>query len=102
MEQRRHKRLPASLRIFARAGASRFPSEVKDITIGGAHLLTAAALQPGTESVFAVHLPHHDVPLELQGHVVWSTAVAMGVQFHASEPRLAAFLERLELDATRL
>jgi hypothetical protein len=102
MEQRRHKRLPAAIRIFSRSGPSPFPEAVKDISIGGAHVLTGQPLPAGTESMFALHLPHHDAPLELSGHVVWASKTAMGVQFHAPEPRLSAFVDRLETDATRL
>ncbi|MBL8949147.1 MAG: PilZ domain-containing protein [Myxococcaceae bacterium] len=100
MEQRRHRRLPASIRIFTRSGPSPFPDPVKDISLGGAHVLTGAPLAPGTEAVFALHLPHHDVPLEVKGHVVWSNGSAMGVQFHGDEPRLTDFVDRLERDAT--
>ncbi len=102
MEQRRHRRLPASIRIFARQGPSPFPEPVKDISLGGAHVLTQSPLPPGTESTFAIHLPHHEAPLEVKGHVVWSNGHAMGVQFHAGEPRLLAFVDRLERDATAL
>jgi hypothetical protein len=100
MEQRRHRRLPASIRIFARSGPFPFPEPVKDISLGGAHVLTQSPLAVGTESTFALHLPHHDAPLEVRGHVVWTNGVAMGVAFHHSEPRLSAFVDRLEREAT--
>lgn len=102
MEQRRHRRLPASIRIFSRSGPSPFPEPVKDISIGGAHVLTQAPLAVGTESTFAVHLPHHDAPLELEGHVVWAKETEMGVQWHGLEPRFQAFIDRLETDSSRL
>jgi len=99
-EKRRHRRLPASIRIFARSGPSPFPEAVKDISLGGAHVLTSAPLPPGTESTFAIHLPDRDTPVEVKGHVVWSNGRAMGVQFHGGEPRLSAYVDRLERDAT--
>ena len=102
MEQRRHRRLPAAIRIFSRSGPSPFPEAVKDISIGGAHVLTGQPLAVGTESTFALHLPHHDAPLEVQGHVVWANAAAMGVQFHSMDPKLRTFVDRLETDATRI
>jgi hypothetical protein len=102
MEQRRHRRLPASIRIFARDGGSGFPEAVKDISLGGVHVLTNAPLTVGAESTFALHLPHHDVPLELKGHVVWASATAMGVRFERTETRLSQFVERLERDALRV
>jgi hypothetical protein len=102
MEQRRHRRLPASIRIFAQSGPSPFPEAVKDISIGGAQILSATPPAPGTDTLFSIHLPHHDAPLEIRGHVVWSNGKAFGVQWHGSEPRFRAFVDRLETDATRL
>jgi Tfp pilus assembly protein PilZ len=102
MEQRRHRRLPASIRIFARNGGSGFPEPVKDISLGGAHVLTSAPLSVGSESTFALHLPHHDAPLELMGHVVWVSPTGMGVQFDRPEPKLSQFVDRLERDAARV
>lgn len=101
-EQRRHRRLPAAIRIFARNGPSPFPESVKDISLGGVHVLTMHPLSVGTESVFALHLPHHHAPLEVRGHVVWSKPDAMGIAFDAAGPRLSLFVERLERDATAL
>ncbi|MBK7864085.1 MAG: PilZ domain-containing protein [Archangiaceae bacterium] len=102
MEQRRHRRLPASIRIFARDGGSGFPEPVKDISLGGVHVLTTAPLSVGAESTFALHLPHHDAPLELKGRVVWTNGEAMGVAFDRTEPRLTDFVDRLERDSARL
>lgn len=102
IDLRRHARLPATVRIFARSGAFPFPSAVKNLSMGGAHVVTDAPMTVGEESVFAVHLPNHDAPLELNGHVVWASQTAMGVQFHANEPRLTDFVARLEEDAQRL
>lgn len=100
-EQRRHRRLPASVRIFAKDGPSPFPDAVKDISIGGAHVLTHTPPAPGTDTVFSIHLPHHDAPLEVRGHVVWSNGNAFGIQFRGTEARLRAYVDRLESDATR-
>ena len=102
MEQRRHKRLPAAIRVFTRDGGSRFPEPAKDISIGGVGVVTDAPLGVGAESVFALHLPHHDAPLEIRGHVVWVNGNAMGVQFDKTDTRLTLFVEKLERDAVRL
>jgi hypothetical protein len=102
MEQRRHRRLPAAIRVFARTGGSGFPEPAKDISICGVGVFTAAPLGVGAESIFALHLPHHDAPLELRGHVVWVNGTTMGVEFDKSDERLTSFVEKLERDATRL
>jgi hypothetical protein len=99
--RRRHARLPAAIRIFTKDAAHPFSDAVKDISLGGAQVLTATPLAAGTISTFALQLPHHDAPLEVNGRVVWSKPGAMGVQFVTPEPRLVAYVDRLERDATR-
>ncbi len=102
VNRRRHRRLPASIRIFTRAGNAQFSDSVQDISLGGVSVATRTPLPQGSASIFGIQLPHHDVPLELPGHVVWSRPDAMGVAFDASEPRFVSFIERLERSSVQL
>src|SRR4051794_24400439 len=102
MEQRRHRRLPASILIAARTDGVQLSDPIKDISLGGAHVVTRRPLPVGTASVFALQLPHQVGAIEVKGHVVWSSGDAMGVAFEAVEPRLSSFVDRLERDAARL
>jgi hypothetical protein len=101
--------VPATFRVFSRAEPRIFYS-VQDISLGGVQVHTMEPLPPGTPSIFGLQLPHHEVPLEVRGHVVWSRSDAMGVAFDdvvafesksndAVAPLLTAFVERLEREA---
>jgi hypothetical protein len=107
--RRRYRRVPASFQVFSRAEPRVFYS-VQDISLGGAQVHTMEPLPPGTPSIFGLQLPHHEVPLEVRGHVVWSRSDKMGVAFDdvvafesksddAVAPLLTAFLEKLEREA---
>ena len=99
--RRRHKRLPTSIRIISQVRGTPFSDAVKDISFGGVQVQTNAPLPVGTQSEFMLQLPHHEAPLHLHGRVVWSTPTAFGVAFDRSEPKLSAFVDRLERDAAR-
>jgi len=96
VNRRRHRRVPASIRIFTRASQVPYSDPVRDISIGGAQIETGTPLPAGTLSSFGVQLPHHDAPLEVHGRVVWSRPGAMGVAFDTVGPMLTSFVERLE------
>jgi hypothetical protein len=102
INRRRHRRLPASIRIFTRASPAPFSDAVRDISVGGAQIETGTPLPAGTLSAFGLQLPHHDAPLELHGRVVWSRPGAMGVAFDSVGPMLTGFVERLERAAAQL
>jgi hypothetical protein len=102
MEQRRHRRLPTSVRVFTRGGPSPFPESAKDISFGGVRVVTQLPSPVGSQSVFSLHLPHDRAPLDLKGQVIWAKDGAMGVSFDQGEPRLSTFVDRLERDASRV
>jgi type IV pilus assembly protein PilZ len=102
-DQRRHRRVPTSVRIFARGeGETAYSDPVKDISFGGAQVSTPQPLPEGTRFSFALQLPHHDAPLEVEGQVVWSRPGAMGIAFTRIDTTLHTFVDRLERDAARI
>jgi hypothetical protein len=100
--RRRHRRVPASIRVFTRALNAPYSDAVRDISLGGAQVETATPLPAGTASVFALQLPHHDAPLEVHARVVWSRPGAMGIAFDSAVPMLTSYVERLERAAAQL
>jgi hypothetical protein len=98
--RRRHRRVPASIRVFTRGVT--FSNAVLDISQGGAQIETPIPLPPGTLSVFSMKLPHHDAPLSITGRVVWSRPGVMGIAFTKREPMIASYVERLERAAVQL
>lgn len=59
----------------------------RDISLGGAFMITNAALPYGTRMVIEIDIPALDVPARVECTVRWSSADGMGVQFHVLRAR---------------
>jgi type IV pilus assembly protein PilZ len=102
--------VPVAIRVFTIGPDSRFPEDTRDLSFGGFSIDTAEPLPQGTQSKFSLALPHHNVPLEISGEVVWSRSdgqrPGMGVRFIPTPPeaheRLVSFVDKLIKDSERI
>jgi hypothetical protein len=100
-DSRRHRRVPVAIRVFSRE-RSPVADDTHDVSIGGFSVATDDPLPAGTVSLFSLAVPHHEVPLQLRGVVVWSVAGAMGVRLTEGDGRYESYVDRLIKDADRI
>src|SRR6267154_2019714 len=93
VDGRRFRRVPVAIRVFARE-RSVFPVDTRDVSHGGFSVCTDEPLPAGTRSAFALALPHHEVPLEIHGEVVWAQGDGMGVRLTHADERYSEYVDR--------
>ena len=77
---------------FAGEDGAELRAHTRNIGVGGAFVVTARPVKPGSPLTLAVHIPTASDPLQVQGEVRWTVAPreespgqepGMGVRFHA-------------------
>jgi hypothetical protein len=76
-----------SIAVTVLLGEQSFESEMKNLSLGGAYVVTGGRIAMGTPMTLRFRIPTHDQPIEVGGHVRWSTDEAAGVQFDGLRAR---------------
>lgn len=101
-QARRHERVPADFLVQIRGAEGRIADHAKDFSEGGVGVNTSNPLPAMTLVSLRLELPHHTLPVDVLGRVMWSGPKGMGIRFEQSEPRIHDSLDRLRRDLERI
>jgi len=101
-QARRHERVPADFLVQIRGDEGRIADHAKDFSEGGVGVATTNPLPAMTLVSMRLELPHHQLPVDVLGRVMWSGPASMGIRFEQSEPRIHDTLDRLRRDLERI
>jgi hypothetical protein len=92
-ERRGSERRPmnAAVRIVLARSRATLPGRLRDLSCGGAYLLTDLALWPGEEVAFGLALDDGGIGVA-SGHVVRVDGRGVGVRLHGMNPALRALV----------
>jgi hypothetical protein len=101
-QARRHERVPADFLVQIRGDEGRIADHARDFSEGGLGVATTNPLPAMTLVSLRLTLPHHRVPVDVLGRVMWSSPNTMGIRFEQSEPRIHDTLDRMRRDLDRI
>ncbi|MGE0644570.1 MAG: PilZ domain-containing protein [Nitrospira sp.] len=82
MERRQHRRVSRQVKSLLRVNSHEVEGETIDLSLGGARIDSALAVQPGKPIVVKLLLPGHDMPVVIeQARVQWTVDRTFGVRF---------------------
>ncbi|MBL8957177.1 MAG: PilZ domain-containing protein [Myxococcaceae bacterium] len=94
---RQHRRFSVALEVI-RTGAAPERERVANLSRGGACVVTSSSLPAGSRHTFLFVLSGRREPLvvPVRAQIAWSAHDELGLTFLGSDPRIDAYVEKIE------